>query len=225
MQNALEKIIHLDFQGYWHVGSGKGRGYYLDEECLKDNYGLPFVSGKQLKGLLRHAVRRAEAWGWYKDIGLANCDGEATSFEDLLFGSASQSEGRFETSSGMIFVGNAELAKSEYDYLRDAEQASLRQYLYQPLYNTKIEHDSGTAEDMSLRGIEVALPMSLYTDLQLRLTALDDTLLQQQQAMLASNPNPWQIIEKALPLIDAIGAHRSRGLGEVVLSFVQELKD
>lgn len=223
MQNALEQMIHLNFQGYWHVGSGKGRGYYLDEECLKDTYGLPFVSGKQLKGLLRHAVRRAEAWGWYKDISLPSGDGGATSFEDLLFGSATQSEGRFETSSGMIFVGNAELEKSEYDYLRDTEQASLRQYLYQPLYNTKIEHDSGTAEDMSLRGIEVALPMNLYTELQLRMTALDDTLLQQQQAMLASNP--WQIIKKALPLIDAIGAHRSRGLGEVVLSFVQELKD
>ncbi len=224
MQNALEKTICLDFQGYWHVGSGKGRGYYLDEECLKDNYGLPFVSGKQLKGLLRHAVRRAEAWGWYKEISLpsSNTNG-VTSFEDLLFGSATQSEGRFETSSGMIFVGNAELAESEYDYLRDTEQASLRQYLYQPLYSTKINHDSGTAEDMSLRGIEVALPMSLYTDLQFRLTALDDTLLQQQQAMLANNP--WQIIQKALPLIDAIGAHRSRGLGEVVLSFVNELKD
>lgn len=222
MQQISKQTLCLDFSGYWHVGSGRGRGYYLDEECLKDNNGLPFVSGKQLKGLLRHAVRRAEAWGWYEDISLSN-DTKTASFEDLLFGSATQSESRFETTSGMIFVGNATLAESEYNYLREADQAALRQYLYQPLYNTKIDHDSGTAEDMSLRGIEAALPMQLYTDLQLRLTALDDTLLKQQQAMLESNP--WQLIEKALPLIDAIGAHRSRGLGEVVLSFSHKLKD
>lgn len=223
MQQTSQQTLCLDFSGYWHVGSGRGRGYYLDEECLKDSHGLPFVSGKQLKGLLRHAVRRAEEWGWYKDIELAGSAEKEISFEDLLFGSATQSEGRFETASGMIFVGNAMLESSEYNYLKGKDQASLRQYLYQPLYNTKIDHDSGTAEDMSLRGIEAALPMQLYTDLQLRLTALDDKLWQQQQAMLENNP--WRIIEKALPLIDAIGAHRSRGLGEVVLSFAHKSKD
>ncbi len=220
MVKELEKTVRLDFKGYWHVGSGKGRGYYLDEECLKDSYGLPFVSGKQLKGLLRHAVRRAEYWGWYKNLKSSNAD--AITFEDLLFGSASQSGGRFETSSGMLFVGNAELPQKEYDYLRNQDQASLRQYLYQPLYNTKINHETGTAEDMSLRGIEAALPMTLFANLQLRPTAFDKPLLSQQQALLASDP--WRIIEKALPLIDAIGAHRSRGLGEVELSIIETVE-
>lgn len=216
------QTIHLDFKNYWHVGSGKGRGHYLDAECLKDNYGLPFVSGKQLKGLLRHAVRRAEAWGWYKDTAAIAAEGQY-SLEDLLFGSADQREGRFETTAGMLFVGNATLPKPEYDYLKDNDQAALRQYLYQPLYNTKIDYETGTAEDMSLRGTETALPMSLYVQLQLQLTALDETLLQQQRALLANDP--WQIIKKALPLIDAIGAHRSRGLGEVSLSFTQSSQD
>lgn len=29
----------------------------------------------------------------------------------------------------------------------------------------------------------------------------------------------WQILAQALPLIDAIGAQRSRGLGEVIVSY------
>lgn len=217
MSDTLHRVLRIDFQGFWHVGSGKGRGHYLDEECLKDNYGLPYVSGKQLKGLLRHAVRRAEDWGWYQELKLPQQnEGAATTFESLLFGSASQQEGRFETSAGMLFVDNATLKAEEYEFLKAAEQASLRQYLYEPLYSTRIDSETGTAVDMSLRGTEVALPVSLYAELTLKTTALDEQLAIQQKEMLESNP--WQIIEKALPLIDAVGAHRSRGLGESVLS-------
>lgn len=221
MSDTLQAVLCLEFQGFWHVGSGKGKGHYIDEECLKDNYGLPYVSGKQLKGLLRHAVRRAEKWGWYRDINLPiKNDSDAASIESLLFGSASQEEGRFETSSGMLFVDNATLAKEEYDFLKASDQASLRQYLYQPLYSTRIDANTGSAVNMSLRGIEVTMPVTLYAELSLKITAFDEDLASQQQAMLESSP--WDIIEKALPLVDAVGAHRSRGLGESVLSLVTQ---
>lgn len=218
MGDTLHNVLCLDFKGFWHVGSGKGRGHYLDEECLKDNHGLPYVSGKQLKGLLRHAVRRAEEWGWYQDLQLSENNGNAQTFENLLFGSASQQEGRFETFSGMLFVGNATLAPEEHEFLKAAEQASLRQYLYEPLYSTKIDAKTGTAVDMSLRGTEVALPVCLYATLSLKVTALDKMLAKQQRDML--NTRTWEIIERALPLIDAVGAHRNRGLGESVLSLM-----
>lgn len=219
MNDTLQQVLRLDFQSFWHVGSGKGRGHYLDEECLKDSYGLPYVSGKQLKGLLRHAVRRAEEWGWYEDLEFPEqLEKGATSFEDLLFGSATQNEGRFETFAGMLFVDNATLAAEEYDFLKATDQAALRQYLYQPIYNTRIDAETGSAVNMSLRGTEVALPVSLYADLSLKVTAFDQALAEQQKKMLKHGS--WDIIKKALPLVDAVGAHRSRGLGESVLSLV-----
>lgn len=214
--SSADKKLKLDFQGYWHVGSGRGEGYHLDAVCLKDNYGLPYVSGKQLKGLLRHAVRRAEAWGWYKDFVLPT--GKRQSFEELLFGSESQDLTRFDTFSGMLFVDNATLSEPEYSFLQQADKVQYRQALYQPLYSTAINPKTGTAVENSLRGIEVTLPCRLYTELTLKISALESELIAQQKAFLESN-TAWQIIEKALPLIDAIGAHRTRGLGEVIVTF------
>lgn len=216
MSHQAEKIIKLDFQGYWHVGSGRGEGYHLDSVCLKDKNGLPFVAGKQLKGLLRHAVRRAEAWGWYLGYNLSA--GKIKTFEGLLFGSDNQLNSRFDTFSGMLFVDNAHLAKQEYEFLASNQNASIRQQLFSSLYQTAIDGETGTAIEHSLRGIEVVLPCQLYSELSLKLTAQDKDALTQQKAVMEQNL-VWQIIEKALPLIDAIGAHRSRGLGEVIVSF------
>lgn len=214
--SQLDKKIKLDFQGYWHVGSGRGEGYHLDAVCLKDKNGLPYVAGRQLKGLIRHAVRRAEEWGWYQDLVLPA--GQVDSFEGLLFGSENRLDSRFETFSGMLFVDNAYLADDEYQFLAQKENVGIRQQLFYPLYQTAIDSESGTAKDDSLRGIEVVLPCQLYAELNLKITAQDDDRLTQQKAVIEHNV-AWQVIEKALSLIDAIGAHRSRGLGEVIVSF------
>lgn len=178
---------------------------------------MPYVSGKQLKGLLRHAVQRAEDWGWYQDFQLP--EGEIKSLAELIFGSVSQEENRHQTVAGILFVDNAQLAQDEYQYLKQSSQADLRQYLYQELFSTAIQQETGTAVEHSLRGMEVALPMSLFAILELKLTAFDEVIRSQQHQLL--DLNPWQIIEKALPLVDAIGAHRSRGLGEVVVTWAK----
>lgn len=214
-----QKIIKIDFQNFWHVGSGRSSGHHLDAICLKDEFNLPFVAGKQLKGLLRHAVRRAEAWGWYTDISIPQ--GHTQQIEELLFGSQSQGEGRHETFSGVLFVDNAKLSTEEYQYLKHNDQASLREHLYQDLYSTAINDDTGTAVEHSLRGMEVTVPLQLFASLELKVTALND-ILRQQQIVFIQNNVAWQVIARALPLVDALGAHRSRGLGEAVLSLICE---
>ena len=211
----MKKTIQLVFQGYWHVGSGQGEGYHLDATCLKDQNDLPYVSGKQLKGLLRHAVHRAEAWGWYADLPLP--EGEIKSYEELLFGSRNQLEGRHETIAGMLFVDNAQLSAAEYQYLAQNNQADLKNHLYQELYSTAISIDTGTAVESSLRGLEVALPMTLFADLEFKITAFDEGIRNQQYNL--AKTHAWDIITKALALIDAVGAHRSRGLGEVIVGW------
>ena len=202
--------LKLDFRGYWHAGSGRSSGHHLDAVCERDGSDLPYFPGRQLKGILRHAVRRAEAWGWLAALSLA--DGPVTSHEELLFGSGSQMEGRHATFPGLIQVGDAGLSTAEHEWLRQPEQAGYRACLFTELFSTAID-ENGTARKYSLRGLEVCLPTHLESLLELHLTALDPALRQQQQDALKL-PDPWMALKKALPLVDALGAHRSRGLGE-----------
>ena len=209
--------LRLDFQNYWHTGSGQSSGHHLDALCQKDADGLPYVSGRQLKGLLRHAVRRAEAWGWYEQAKQALQLTDANAVETVLFGSASQEDSRFDSEPGMVFVGNAELAEDERTWLAQPEQTRLRSQLYVDMYNTAIDADSGTVVKHSLRGTELAIPVSLFACLNFKPTALDPDVFAQQQQLL--NQNTCQaLIEPALSLVDLCGAHRSRGLGEVIVS-------
>lgn len=213
MSTRTHATLTVNFLNYWHTGSGAGAGHSVDARCLRDQNDLPFIAGRQLKGLLRHAVQRAEAWGWLD--ALAKPEGVA-SFAELLFGSITQERGRDETTPGMLMVGNARLPDAEYDWLAQKAQAQHREQLFTELFSTAIGAD-GIAEDHSLRGLEVCLPIPLRAPLSLEQTALDETLRRQQHQWLAST-NPWTPVEKALPLIDALGAHRSRGLGEAILS-------
>lgn len=210
----LNRTLSIDFKNYWHAGSGRSSGHHLDAICQRDMNKLPYLPGRQLKGVLRHAVRRAEAWGWYSTIHLP--EGLAYSHEQLLFGSASQEEVRNETFPGLLQVDSATLPEKEYLYLSQSSQAQLVSQLFDELFSTAID-ENGTAKRHSLRGLEVCLPLALQSILQLQVTALQPELRSQQEVWLRSD-KPWQVLEIALPLIDALGAHRSRGLGEAVLS-------
>lgn len=209
--SSAHATLRLDLLNYWHAGSGTGSGQHLDALCLRDRDGLPFLPGRQLKGLLRHAVRRAEAWGWYRDLSPADMTLEA-----LLFGSNSQEDNRYQTEPGLLQVDNACLATTEHDWLALPEQALEREQLFAELFSTAL-NDDGTARDHSLRGLEVCLPVSLSATLTLDATALNPARRTAQHNWLAQT-DPWQALRLALPLIDAIGAHRSRGLGEARLT-------
>ena len=237
--------LRLDFQNYWHTGSGQSSGHHLDALCQKDAAGLPYVSGRQLKGLLRHAVRRAEAWGWYDQVkqtlqltgsnavetvlfgsssqGDSRFDSDpgmafvGNALETVLFGSNSQDDSRFDSDPGMVFVGNAELPQDERVWLGQPEQTLVRSQLYVDMYNTAINAETGTVVKHSLRGTELAIPVSLFANLSFKPTALDADTFAQQQLVLDKNVSK-DLIEPALSLVDLCGAHRSRGLGEVIVS-------
>lgn len=216
------RTLSIALNGYWHCGSGRSSGAHLDALTEKDHAGLPYVPGRHLKGLLRHAVHRAEHWGWLDKAALPK--GPAESFESLLFGRRSRqkndraqaAENDSTTTSGMLLVEDALLPPAEYDYLSQPQQKPLLRHLFRDLYSTAIG-PHGTAKAQSLRGMEVALPVTVRASLTLIVTALDDDLRAQQQAYLAQ-PAAWEALERSLPLIDAIGASRSRGLGEAILS-------
>lgn len=202
--------LHLDFINYWHAGSGRSSGYHLDALCERDDCQLPVLPGRQLKGLLRHAVHRAEAWGWLSELALPA--GPLASHEELLFGSRSHSESRSATQPGLLRVDTARLPDAELQWLAHTEQTELREELFGELFSTAI-NEQGSAQRYSLRGLQVCIPLRLQAALDLAITASDAALRSQQQAYLQAG-TAWQALDAALPLLDALGAHRSRGLGE-----------
>lgn len=215
----MKKInLHIELQNYWHAGTGSGSGTHLDALTEKDRYGLPFLAGKHIKGLLRHAVHRAEEWGWFS---ASLPEGSASDLETLIFGSRSQQEKREKTLPGMLRVDDAQLSAIESNFLK--QNTEFKPFLYQEIYSTAI-NAAGTAKAHSLRGIEVVLPVVLVAELSLEVTALEATHREQQKQWLQNNPSfAW--LEQVLPLIDSVGANRTRGLGEAVLALKEQQKE
>lgn len=201
----MHKQLIVDLQGYWHAGSGRTSGSHVDRLVEKDNAGLPFLSGKHLKGLLRNAVMRAESWQWFDDAHIGE------NIEQLLFGSKSlpnDDTSRFKTTPGILMISDARLPVAERAYLssQQAPAPAMREVLYRSLFSTAINHESGTAESQSLRGMEVSVPVTLTSEISLS----------------CEHPNAQQLfacLEQCLPLIDHVGAMRNRGLGRARLSF------
>lgn len=203
--------LRVDLHFYWHAGSGSGSGTHLDALCERDHDGLPFIAGRHLKGLLRHAIQRAEQWGWLAHLALPA--GPQPNWESLLFGTRSQAAQRYHTLPGMLILDDARLSAGERAWIESSPES--KAHLFTELYSTAI-HEQGAAALHTLRGMEAALPMTLHAPLACEATALDEEHRQQQQAALAVDLGA--MLERVLPLIDAVGAHRSRGLGEATLS-------
>ena len=207
-----QKVLEIDFRHFWHSGTGSSSGTHLDAVTAKDSKGLPFLPGKHIKGLLRHAWHRAETWGWVDELPLPA--GPAENWETLLFGSRDLPGGRFKTLPGMLFVDDAVLTDAEQQWLQ--AQPELKPHLYQELYSTALD-EQGSAVNQSLRGIEVVVPVRLHAQVSLEFSATEPSHRAQQNNLLAT-PTIWQTMDQVLSLVDQLGASRSRGLGEACLS-------
>jgi CRISPR/Cas system CSM-associated protein Csm3 (group 7 of RAMP superfamily) len=193
----LKTTIILRMQGYWAVGSGKGGGNEVDSRIDRDSDGLPYVPGKMLKGLIKDACLRL------KNAGNSDFD-----FVDNIFGSSDENSNlnRTATKSGKIYISDAQLSSSLSAALAMPKNRSAKDNLTRNLYSTAINDETLTADDKSLRGYEVAVPMDLYATLECDC----DTSTFDYIKMAASK------------LVCAIGSHKSRGLGEVVIEFKDE---
>lgn len=189
-------ILKIDLRGYWHAGGGRGGGAVVDAVVHRDSNGLPVVPGRHIKGLLRDALERAEAWGW------DGCDG----MSEVLFGARTETaQADTVPTPGCLRIGDARLPAEVADWLGSKVGSALRPQLFRSIYASSVEHQSGTALDKSLRGIEVAVPLTMDAPISIipGCTAPDD----------------WkENIAYILPLINAVGAHRTRGLGRAVLT-------
>ena len=50
------RLLKIEFQSDWHIGSGAGIPGSVDRQVLRDSQGLPYIPGKTLTGILRDAA-------------------------------------------------------------------------------------------------------------------------------------------------------------------------
>lgn len=188
--------LDLTFLDFWHCGSGSGRGASVDAVVDRDYLGLPYVPGRMLKGLLRDAVGTLEGLG-HAEAGSA----------EHLFGRAARSDETGQTRQasvpGVLAVSDARLPDDLARWLAHEEQRAARAALTTEVFSTAIDSHTGVALDRSLRAIEVAIPLELHAEIA---------------PVGRCQPGcDWRdIVRRALPLLNRIGAGRSRGLGRCV---------
>lgn len=187
--------LNIDIRAYWHPGTGRGTGAVLDAITHRDSLGLPVLPGRHLKGLLRDALENASAFGW---------DGYADLAERFFGDRPETAENK--PSPGSLRVSDATLPVDVARWLAaSSDGKKLIPALYRSVFATAIELKTGTARDKSLRGIEVVVPLMLGATIE--------------PIPGAETPDGWpEKLRAVLPLIDAVGAHRNRGLGRAVLS-------
>lgn len=141
----IDLKIKVHFFSPWHCGSGLSAGADVDSLVIKDIYGLPFIPGKTIKGLIREAV---EDYVSLKriDIDLIEAFGKEVSTDDFA-------------PSGKLFFTNAELSLKESQSIISNH---VEEYLYNNKVATAIDKNSGSTQEHSLRTIETTVPCDLY---------------------------------------------------------------
>lgn len=189
------KILQLtiELKSDMCCGTGTGDGVQFDTVSAYNDYGLPYIPAKRLKGLLREQVEF-----------LIACVPENKNFVEILFGKGEQ--------AGALIVNNAEIKnvrnlKEDLDKLFKSQPS-----LYNPSavaeYYTVARHatamKNGVAKPNSLRTIG-AVPNG--TEFEAELYLADD-----------SCEEGLKFLQDCAKLLRHIGLNRTRGYGEVVCS-------
>ena len=183
------------------VSSGEIYNCLVDSDVCYDKYGLPYIPAKRIKGCLREAAQELRDWGY--DIAVNEIFGEAGSH------------------NAMVRISNANLCKSDKnadyeDYLSDIKayqntnyvttQSVLEQFAYMRT-QTQICKDSGVAKRNSLRSIRV-LRKGLRFRANVSFSCSNETVKEYVSQ-----------IEDCCKSLKTMGLNRTRGMGEVSVSF------
>lgn len=189
----MTETLMIEFQGYWHMGSGKSSGADLDAVVRLED-GLPMVPGSHLRGILRHALLELEEHGHAPEDCTRRLFGSGVHAPDARVGLT-----RFETTQGQVAVGDATLGEQWTAYARTRAGKSAVAHLRRALHSTSLEE--GLARSKTLRSVEVAVPMTLRA----------------QVAFGDASDEDREALKLAARFVRGLGANRTRGLGDVEL--------
>lgn len=198
--------VHFTLLGPWHAGTGRGEGAGADALVNIDAAGLPFLPGRTVKGLLRDAAEIAVHAG-----ALDRAAWEAAFGHE---GERGDDATRYGTVPGQLVFGSAHLGEDLADvaaWRAWGEQSPPppgRAQLFRTVAATALDQ-GGSAAQGTLRTVQVAVPAPLVAAVHLSPGASLD------------RPAALGVLRAAAPLLYAIGAHRTRGLGRCVVR-VQE---
>ncbi|WP_295888514.1 RAMP superfamily CRISPR-associated protein [uncultured Thiohalocapsa sp.] len=190
--------LSIDIRGDWHPGTGAASGFHLDARAHVGADGCPRLPGRTLKGLLRDALWRAEHWGWTQ---------VPAGSTDALFGTKADDEQH--STPGLLRVSDATLPEAVRAYLAGDEGAPLRDGLFREHFSTAIDDSTGVALGRTLRGMQVVVPLTLAAHIS-------------EVPGVAPVPDWPDRLAGVLPLVNAVGASRTRGFGRAVLTLTQE---
>lgn len=176
----------ITFYNDWHCGSGLAAGADVDLLVVKDRQGLPYVPGKTIKGLVREALEETYALQQKDTEPLVKMLGRETDNPDET------KDARGEMSQGKSFFTNAELDDKEAGAI---VAAGATDYLYRSIASTAIDPATGTADEHSLRRMQVTVPCVLHGRILDVPAGLGDDVLM------------------ALRYIKRLGQSRNRGYG------------
>ncbi len=196
--------LRIQLLAMWHPGTGRGQGPGADAEANRDAAGLPHVPGKTLKGLLRDGAEIAA------DLGhLSRGDLEAVFGTPFELPDAPE-PARHRSGAGSLRVYSARVGRTVVEarcwqaWARKEDGAQARRHLFRTIATTSLDA-AGIAEDHSLRSIEVVVPVALSAEVHC--TEVDEALGR-------------AVLNAAVPFVNALGAHRTRGLGRCVVTVV-----
>lgn len=177
----------IKFYDYWHISSGLSAGARLDSTVIKDVDGLPYVAGKIIKGLSREMAELLEDCKFVNTcFGGSTNDGKNGKPLDKCY------DEKAKNIQGKCYFSNAVLEKTTAEQIISN---NLQENLYDIIASTKIDEKSGTAEDNSLREIEVVIPLTLIGEIR-------------------DIPNEYEgKMKQSLTMIKRMGLNRNRGLG------------
>lgn len=193
MSNKNKISYQIEFFSDWHLGSGLSIAGDVDAAVLKDDEtGLPYIPGKTLKGMLRHAADTILA---FQSTSVITED-----FVQDAFGlktSPNEAEDEDKEKGGQCFFSNAYLCTDLQENIKEEKNAS---FLYRKIASTSICEETGIAKSQSLRKTEVTVPVVLY-------------------AYIGDVKEDWtEQFQLLFKMVKRMGLERHRGLGRCEFS-------
>jgi CRISPR/Cas system CSM-associated protein Csm3 (group 7 of RAMP superfamily) len=180
----------ITFHSPWHCGSGEARGADLDAVVLRDNEGFPYIPGKTMKGIIKDGMLDS----------LGRDDPDDTIFR--LFGKETKdgNQAEWDGKKGLCHFTDASF--SEVFITEINKEPGLCDMLFAKVSSTAI-NVNGTADDHSLRSIEVVVPSVLFGKI---LNVPDDSR---------------EYFENAFKMVKRMGTGRNRGYGRCKIELIK----